>query len=927
MIDTDHYLQALLLEKTFYAVPVAVGVPIYDAYKIIAGDLRTNPTNPASPPSLDALLSAYDGILAGLTNSWLLDATNARGDPTYDIYDRNNGSGSRSIQSSPLVSYNVITQPTIPVSTSNVIVYDEETGVPLTLGDGNNLVFEVTSNELSVGNGNNTILLTNGDHSLHIGSGDNLIIGGNGSDIIYAGSGTQEIYGGNETTLEFSGSRSDYSVTAAGTGDLLITDNRPGHPDGTELVSNISDFVFQDATYTPATILDPIITGVTGLPSTGDEGIGKTIQISLTFSEQITVTGAAPSLTLNDGGTAVYASGSGTNTLTFNYTVASTDASVTALAITGVNNAASVADTSGNAAVFSAAPTTFTGLQIGAAVPAITVPAAATAQQNAATAITGVSLAETGTTGGESFTVTLADSAGNLAATGTGVSGAGTSALTISGSLSQVNADLATLTDTDISTAADTIAVNATDSFGNTAAQQTIDVTVTVTPQSNAIGWKTPISGNWNTASNWSPATVPGAANQVNIAVSGNYTVTINSSDVAQGVTLNAAGATVSDNRGGTLTLAGTGGAGSPNGSLTITSGTFDLNGGALKAGSISTASGATLLIAGGVLYTGANSLGETITDNGAITVQSLAAANFTGAISGAGAITVQSLAGAAFGAISGSESVTIQNGAAATFSTVSGSEAFKVQNLGLLTVTGAVSGSESVSLTSGALAVIKGAVTDQSGTFSLANSAALEFVAASNASVTFGSGSNTLKLDDSKQFTGTLSGLTKSDTIDLADLSYVKGKMTASYSGTTAGGTLTVSNGATSVNLALVGNYTTSTWTLSSDGKGGTNVVDPPAPSSGTSGSSSSADIAQTDAGAGLAVGANATLGFQQGSQNAGAFPAASQGGHAALALLAQYTASSFALGGGDHGGAVVSPSPIAASPLLVNPHSLHHA
>ena len=44
--------------------------------------------------------------------------------------------------------------------------------------------------------------------------------------------------------------------------------------------------------------------------------------MTLTFSENITVAGGKPTLALNDGGTATYASGSGTNTLTFNYTVA-----------------------------------------------------------------------------------------------------------------------------------------------------------------------------------------------------------------------------------------------------------------------------------------------------------------------------------------------------------------------------------------------------------------------------------------------------------------------------------------------------------------------------------------------------------------------------------------------------------------------------
>ena len=68
-----------------------------------------------------------------------------------------------------------------------------------------------------------------------------------------------------------------------------------------------------------------------------------------------------------------------------------------------------------------------------------------------ATAIAGVSLSESGALAGETFTVTLSDTTGDLSATGTAVSSASTHSLTISGSLAQVNDDLATLTDTDAS--------------------------------------------------------------------------------------------------------------------------------------------------------------------------------------------------------------------------------------------------------------------------------------------------------------------------------------------------------------------------------------------------------------------------------------------------------------------------------------------
>ena len=111
--------------------------------------------------------------------------------------------------------------------------------------------------------------------------------------------------------------------------------------------------------------------------------------------------------------------------------------------------------------------------------PTLTAPASATVNQGAPTLIAGLSLAEIANVTGETFTVTLADTNGLLSATGTGVSGAGTTSLTITGALATVNSDLATLSDTDATTPSDTITLNAVDSFGVAATPQSIAVTVT----------------------------------------------------------------------------------------------------------------------------------------------------------------------------------------------------------------------------------------------------------------------------------------------------------------------------------------------------------------------------------------------------------------------------------------------------------------
>jgi hypothetical protein len=109
----------------------------------------------------------------------------------------------------------------------------------------------------------------------------------------------------------------------------------------------------------------PTVAQTTASPSTAIELPGDTITLTLQLSEVVTVTGV-PTLTLNDGGTASYVGGSGTNTLTFTYTVGAGDSTVSALAITAVNvlSGASVADVAGNIADLSSALIAFPNLQI-----------------------------------------------------------------------------------------------------------------------------------------------------------------------------------------------------------------------------------------------------------------------------------------------------------------------------------------------------------------------------------------------------------------------------------------------------------------------------------------------------------------------------------------------------------------------------------
>ncbi|MCC8960715.1 hypothetical protein H8B02_47190, partial [Bradyrhizobium sp. Pear77] len=110
-----------------------------------------------------------------------------------------------------------------------------------------------------------------------------------------------------------------------------------------------------------------------------------------------------------------------------------------------------------------------------------------------------------------------------------------------------------------------------------------------------------------------------------------------------------------------------------------------------------------------------------------------------------------------------------------------------------------------------------------------IAAGATLELPGASSATVAFQGSTGTLKLDNSASFAGTVAGMTGSDAIDFANINFAN-VHTPTFSGDSSHGTLTVTDGTVTASIALLGNYMASTFTTSSDGHGGTLVVDPPA-------------------------------------------------------------------------------------------------
>jgi uncharacterized delta-60 repeat protein len=98
------------------------------------------------------------------------------------------------------------------------------------------------------------------------------------------------------------------SLATAGTPPVTVTTAAPGGGTSSSQTFTIN---------APA----PTITGVNSSATDGSYKAGAVIPITVTFSVPVSVSGA-PTLGLNSGGSATYASGTTTNILTFNYTVA-----------------------------------------------------------------------------------------------------------------------------------------------------------------------------------------------------------------------------------------------------------------------------------------------------------------------------------------------------------------------------------------------------------------------------------------------------------------------------------------------------------------------------------------------------------------------------------------------------------------------------
>jgi AraC-like DNA-binding protein len=161
-------------------------------------------------------------------------------------------------------------------------------------GIGKTITFKVKlSKSVTVGGGTPALTLDDGGIATYsAGSGSSLL------------TFTYQVAGGDSSVASLAVTGIDLNGAAVkdGTGDATDFTNLP------TVFTNL---------HVDTTI--PTVIQAAASPSTGDEGVGKAIYVQLTFSETVKVAGGPPALTLNDGGTATYVSGSRTNTLKFKY--------------------------------------------------------------------------------------------------------------------------------------------------------------------------------------------------------------------------------------------------------------------------------------------------------------------------------------------------------------------------------------------------------------------------------------------------------------------------------------------------------------------------------------------------------------------------------------------------------------------------------
>ena len=315
-----------------------------------AGTLQIDTTAPAAPVIVNDTING--------NNSVTLSGT-AEANSTVTVYDGQttlgtttaNASGAWSYPTAPLTNGNHAFTATATDAAGNTSAVSNSVDPIITQAVAptiSSIAESPSSGDLDAGNVLTLTLTMSENVTVNTAGGTPTLTLNDGGTATYTG-------GSNGNTLTFS-----YTVAAGqNTTDLAATVVNLNSATITDGSGNAANLSLTGLTQTGPQIdtTAPAIISIAELPLSGDLNAGKVVTITLNMSEVVTVntTGGSPTLTLNDGGTATYVGGSGTNGLVFSYTVLAGQ-NTSDLMETAVNlNGATITDGAGNAANLSLA--------------------------------------------------------------------------------------------------------------------------------------------------------------------------------------------------------------------------------------------------------------------------------------------------------------------------------------------------------------------------------------------------------------------------------------------------------------------------------------------------------------------------------------------------------------------------------------------
>lgn len=644
-------------------------------------------------------------------------------------------------------------------------------------------------------------------------SGSDTLIGGTGNDIFNVSSGPCVVKGnGGSDVVVFVDARADYTIVPDGHGGVIVMDTA-NKDNGSITVYNVGKLQFADQTVSSP--LPQITTALAPISLATHQTLSYSLPASLFTDPQgqkLTL-----SATLADGSSLPsWLSFDGT---TFSGTIPVGAQSVT-LSVTATD-AGGLQMTDFQALTITIAPSL-----------SLTAPSSLAVAPLKSTLLNGFQLADTNSqSASETVRVVLSDQTGALsaqAANGGQVSGSGTQQLTLSGTLAQVQAELAGVSYAGASTNSaltDTVTVSAFNSLGDSSSQ-TITITDALPNYLTGKLAAAVLSGaTWHVVGT---STLAGSGTSGALVLSGGATLQVDGglalgSGAQAGFIGNAQNGQATH---GSLIISATGGVAVNNGGIYADSiqnnGVLSL---VLNQPSFTDYAtgqqGETLTIdaaltnAGTIAISSNNNIGGAILFEGGGTSSANAFIQGSSAVNSAPQVAIEfggpaafTLTGGAFG-IYGSPTVlsggTLDIAATTSFAhglTVNGT--VEVQH-GTLVSNYDISGSGTVLIDAGTAVQI---LSSQLTTASSAADATLKFAGA-GASLTIGTPST---------FNGTLSSFAAGDTIDLAG--------TTATNASLSGGDLVITNGSSSVaSIPITGVAAGTLFTVSSDGNGGSMI------------------------------------------------------------------------------------------------------